>query len=133
MARRGVFASHLFSGLRGTDGSRPDDVRRDGLFAGNLFIGMGDGEQDSTTTPQADAVVEKTSSAAILSEKMDAMNQGGASSPTYAPSSASASSSPEWLPYALVGGGVLVAGFLIMAATSGNKVSANRRRRRRRR
>jgi hypothetical protein len=43
---------------------------------------------------------------------------------------------PKWLPYALVGGGILVAGGILYAATRGPRkpaaVAANRRRRRRR-
>jgi hypothetical protein len=40
---------------------------------------------------------------------------------------------PRWLPYALVGGGVLVASAIVIFATRGTKsVQANRRRRRRR-
>lgn len=45
-----------------------------------------------------------------------------------------ASGAPKWLPYALIGGGVLVAGGILWAATAKPKrVTANRRRRRRRR
>lgn len=40
---------------------------------------------------------------------------------------------PRWLPWALVGGGVLVAGGIVWAATRRQPVAANRRRRRRRR
>ena len=97
-----------------------------GLFTGHIFQGMGDGEE--TTAPAPAESAPSSSKVTTGSEK------GGTISPMdqmpMSQTMPGASSTP-WVPIALIGGGVAVAGVLIWMATSGGKVTANRRRRRR--
>jgi hypothetical protein len=99
-----------------------------GLFSGHVFQGMGLDEE--ATAPSPDDAPKANEGRAKGGTFTDMRDRAPITSlPLVQPEVASTTT---WMPYALIGGGVLLAGGLIWMATSGG-MKANRRTRSRRR